>query len=86
MDCNCKNKFKSLEKYADDIEEEHKNNIFEYIIQFIFKMAFGLLIGLILIVIVIPFLLYLIVCLMFKKEPSFRIINFKKYFNKNGDK
>ena len=86
MACNCKNKIKNLEKYADSVEYEQENNIFENIIQFILQMAFGLFIGIILIVIMIPFLLYLIFCLMFKKEPSFRIINFKKYLNKNGSK
>ena len=78
MSCNCKNKLKTMEGYSDNISEDENLNIVEKILQNIMQIGFGIIIGAILIVIMVPFLLYLIICIMFKKEPSFRIINFNK--------
>lgn len=83
MGCNCgKNKIKQInEKYGDGNDETRKANPLVKIFEFIMQIAFGILCGAIIIVMIVPMLIYIIFCLMFGKEASFRIKNLNKYWN-----
>ena len=81
MGCNCKKTFDKMEKYSDDYNpEEVKNedNIFIKIITYILQIGFGILIGCISICI-LPFLImWFVICIILRKEPSLRLKNYTK--------
>ena len=80
MGCNCKKTIDNINvKYGDGGKVDRKTNPFVKILQFILQIAFGILCGAIIIVLAIPMLAYIIFCMMFGKQPSFRIKNLNKY-------
>ena len=79
MGCNCKKKYDVLREFTDNPVEKDKNdNIFWKILVFVARIIFGILLAPLIIVITVPFLLYLIVCIMFGIEP---VIKLKIPFN-----
>lgn len=84
MGCNCKKKVEMIDrKYGDDGGYDGpEHNIFQKIMYGFLQFFFGIFFAAILIVMVIPMLIYLIFCIVTGKEPSFRIIDFRKKFNK----
>ena len=83
MGCNCKNKANAIaEKYGDGSQEVEKRNPFMKIMEFVMQIAFGIFCGAIIIVMIVPMLIYVIFCIMFGKDASFRIKDFTKYLNK----
>jgi hypothetical protein len=48
------------------------------------KIIFGIICGGIIIVMIIPMLIYIILCLMFGKEATFRLNNLNKYLEKRS--
>ena len=83
MGCNCKNKANAIaEKYGDGSQEVGKRNPFMKIMEFVMQIAFGIFCGAIIIVMIVPMLIYVIFCIMFGKDASFRIKDFTKYLNK----
>lgn len=82
MACNCKNKFKKMEKYADNTASQSKNekklNPFMKILQILLQLCFGIFCGVVIIIMIVPMLLYIIGCLITGKEAHFRIKNFSK--------
>ena len=81
MSCNCKNKANAISKKYGDGEVEKPRTIFSKIIDFILQFAFGILCGAIIIVMIVPMLLYVIICIMFGKQASFRIKDLEKIVN-----
>lgn len=81
MGCNCKKTFDKMEKYSDDYNPEevkNKDNIFIKIITYILQIGFGILIGCISICI-LPFLImWFVICIILRKEPSLRLKNYTK--------
>lgn len=83
MACNCKKTVDRInEKYGDNIKADKKTNLFGKIIQFIMQIIIGILSGAIIIVMIVPMLIYVIICMMFGKQPNFRIKNPNKYIGK----
>lgn len=83
MACNCKKQIDRInEKYGDGDNTEVKLNPLLRILQFILQIGFGILCGAIIIVMIVPMLIYVIFCMMFGKQPGFRIIDFNKRLNK----
>lgn len=83
MGCNCKNKVDAInEKYGDGGKDNGRTNPLFKIIEFIMRIGVGILCGLIIIIMLVPMLIYIIFCLMFGKEATFRIRDFSKYFKK----
>ena len=85
MGCNCKRNQNGFRRLSD----ENDNNIelasedegmLTRLVQIVSQFIFGLIVGVILIVCIVPMLVYIIGCLALGKEPSFRIINFRKRF------
>lgn len=80
--CNCKNKYKKMEKYADGSDShqdsDKKLNPFMKILQILLQICFGIFCGVVIIIMIVPMLLYIIGCLMTSKEAHFKIKNFKK--------
>ena len=78
MGCNCKKTFDKMEKYSDDYNPEevkNKDNIFIKIITYILQIGFGILIGCISICI-LPFLImWFVICIILRKEPSLILKN-----------
>lgn len=86
MGCNCKKTQKTFGKLADGVEEQNNTEeigLLERLVNIVMQFIFGLIVGAILLVCIGPMLVYIIGCLVLGKEPSFRIINFRKRFNKN---
>lgn len=83
MGCNCKKKYDSLSKYADNKTEEKNDSIPYRIANLIAQILFGTLTAILFAIIVIPILIYIIICIILGKEPSIRIKNPKKYFKRN---
>ena len=80
MGCNCKKTVDKInEKLGDGEEVVEKSNPLSMIIKFFGQILIALLCGAITIVLIIPMLIYVIVCLMFGKQPHIRIRNFNKY-------
>lgn len=81
MGCNCKKKYDVLRKYSDNPDGNDENgSIFWKILVFVARIVLGILLAPLIIVITIPFLLYIIICLMFGIEPVINLkIPFKKY-------
>lgn len=82
MACNCKNKYKKMEKYADGGSSQDNNgkklNPFMKIIQILLQFCFGIFCGVVIIIMIVPMLLYIIGCLITGKEAHFRIKDFSK--------
>ena len=83
MACNCKNKYKKMEKYADSggsqVNNEKKLNPFMKIMQILLQLCFGIFCGIVIIIMIVPMLIYIIGCLITGKEAHFKIRNiFKK--------
>ena len=81
MACNCKNKYKTMEKYADgnnDGGKSEKLNPFMRILQILLQLVFGIFCGVVIIIMIVPMLIYIIGCLITGKEAHFKIKNFKK--------
>lgn len=86
MGCNCKKTHDTYRKLSDDPSDRYddeKTSAFDHIFNVIAQFIFGTVVGAILLVCIVPMLIYIIGCLMLGKEPSFRIVNIKKHFNKN---
>ncbi len=90
MGCNCgKNKINKIaEKYGDEgtITEKEVNPLLKIpqnILRFVLQFAFGLLCGAIIIVMLIPMLIYIILCMMFGKQPTIKLKNINKAFGKD---
>lgn len=85
MACNCKNKINAIDKkYGDGNNNDgEKLNPILRIIQFIAQLCFGVICGAIIIVLIIPILIYIILCMMFGKDANIRLINPKKFLNKD---
>ena len=83
MGCNCgKNKIREInQKYGDGNDGDKKVSPLAKILDFMMQIVFGILCGAIIIVMVIPMLIYIVFCLMFGKDASFRIRNLDKYWN-----
>ena len=80
MGCNCKKKYDVFKKYSDNPDGNDENtNIFWKIIVFIARFIFWILLAPLIIVITVPFLVYIIICLMFGIEP---VVNLKIPFKK----
>jgi hypothetical protein len=74
MGCNCKKTVDKInEKYGDGGKDINKINPFLKILHFIMQILFGILCGAIIIVMIVPMLVYVIFCLMFGKQATFRI-------------
>lgn len=87
MGCNCKKKYDILKKYSDesDGDKENKSIIFK-IFLFFAQFCLGILVAPLIIVITIPFIIYMIICIMFGIEPNVVLkIPFKKHKKKNKD-
>ena len=83
MACNCKKTVDNINaKYGDGKKVDKKTNPFMKILQFIMQIAFGILCGAIIIVMIVPMLVYIIICIMFGKQPSFKIKNISNYVDK----
>lgn len=80
MGCNCKKKYDVLKKYSDNPDGDSENmGKIKKIVQFFLRLAFGILIAPLIIVITIPFIIYVIICVMFGIEPRLVLKNpFKK--------
>lgn len=81
MPCNCKNKYKSMEKYADGnggSSKSEKLNPFMRILQILLQLVFGIFCGVVIIIMIVPMLIYIIGCLITGKEAHFKIKNFNK--------
>lgn len=73
MSCNCKKKAEIIDaKYGDGnlYWFTQKLNPILRIIQFFAQMIFGIFFGVIIIVMAVPMLLYVILCIMFGREPK----------------
>ena len=81
MGCNCKNKANAIDKKYGDGNNEQPTTLFSKIIDFILQFLFGILCAVIIIVMIVPMLIYVILCVMFGKEASFRIRDFSKIMN-----
>jgi len=80
MRCNCKKKVDKInEKFGDGGKDSENEFFLLKVLRFIIQMLFGILCGLLIIVMAVPMLLYVIICMMFGKEPTFRIRNLKNY-------
>lgn len=80
MGCNCKKKFDKLKEYSDEPthDGENKGIIFKFFLFFV-QLFFGILLAPLIIVITIPFIIYVIICIMFGIEPNVILkIPFKK--------
>lgn len=81
MACNCKNKYKAMEKYADGNGDSGKNeklNPFMKILRILLQLVFGIFCGVVIIIMIVPMLIYIIGCLITGKEAHFKIKNFNK--------
>lgn len=80
MGCNCKKKYDTLRKYSDNpVDDTEKENVFWKILVFVARFVFGILLAPLIIVITVPFLVYVIICMMFGIDPTFKFkIPFKK--------
>ena len=82
MACNCKNKYKKMEKYADSVSSqvnnEKKLNPFMKIMQILLQLCFGIFCGIVIIIMIVPMLIYIIGCLITGKEAHFKIKDFSK--------
>lgn len=80
MACNCKKKYETLKQYADNNPDLEKvvNNPFMKILRFVLQIGFGILCGAVFIVMVIPFLIYVIISMMFGKEINLNITKINK--------
>lgn len=82
MACNCKNKYKKMEKYADSgssqVNNEKKLNPFMKIMQILLQLCFGIFCGIVIIIMIVPMLIYIIGCLITGKEAHFKIKDFSK--------
>lgn len=89
MACNCKAKEvadAAIEMSGETVDSScKKNNIFSKIFSFLVRVITALLIGAILSVLVVPFILYMIVCIILGRQPSFNIGKMIKWSSKlNG--
>ena len=83
MSCNCKKTVDKInEKYGDGIDKPKRTNPISKIIQFFAQMIIGLICGAIIIVMIVPMLIYVIICIMFGRQPKIRIKNPNKYLKK----
>ncbi len=83
MGCNCKKKVDAInKKYGDGGNDVEKTNFLFKFLEFISQIALGILCGAIIIVMIVPMLIYVILCMMFGKQATFRIKDFNKYLNK----
>jgi len=74
MGCNCKKKVNAInEKFGDGEEGDEKISPFLMPFVFIFRIIFGILFGFVAFIIFIPMLVYVIICNIIGKEPSFSI-------------
>lgn len=85
MGCNCgKNKLNAInEKYGDGSINETKSNPFIKMLEIIAQLGFGILCGAIIIVMIVPILIYVILCIMFGKQATFKLKKINKFLNKN---
>lgn len=85
MGCNCKKQIDIInQKYGDGSHDKLKDNFLMKILIFFMKIIFGIICGGIIIVMVIPMLIYIILCLMFGKEATFRLNKLNKYLEKRS--
>lgn len=84
MGCNCKKKAEMIEaKYGDGKSGiSAKLNPIMKVIQFFAQMAFGIVFGAIIIVMVIPMLIYIILCMMFGREPKINVSAAGRYLSR----
>ena len=80
MGCNCKKKYNILKKYSDNRDEpEVSYSGIRRIIQFFAQFLFGILLAPVIICVTVPFIIYVIICIMFGIEPNVVLnIPFKK--------
>lgn len=84
MACNCKKQLDHInEKYGDGGKDSDKVNPFMKVIEFIAQIVFGIFCGAIIIVMIIPMLIYIIFCIMFGRQASFRIKHLNKFWKKD---
>lgn len=86
MGCNCKNKVNAIDKKYGDGNNTKQETILKKIINFILQLGFGILCGIIIIVMIVPMLIYVIFCIMFGKQASFKIKDFNKILEFGTDK
>ena len=83
MGCNCKKKFKKMEKYSDDYNANEERDvpsgvskILFHISRVVLQLFVGILALLVFIVAGPIMIIYVIICLIIGKQPSFRIKRF----------
>lgn len=72
-----------MEKYSDGYDPKRKehgshDNPIVKILAFIMQFGFGILIGAICIIVLPAIIIWLVGCIIFKKEPTLRLTNWKK--------
>lgn len=84
MGCNCKKKHDILKKYSDTPGEDSvKRGIIVKFFLFLAQFSLGILLAPLIIVITIPFVIYVIICIMFGLEPNIVLKNPFKRKKKN---
>ena len=89
MGCNCKNKIKNIEKYADGpaVVVKDDGGVFEQIWTILLRIFIGILCGMVIIVGLVPLVAYVTICLMFGKTPTISLSKIRelkqKYSKKN---
>lgn len=82
MGCNCKNGYKSFEKYSDNGSDgdngQEKLSFPLKILRIIMQMLFGIFCSAVIIVMVAPMLLYVFYCLITGSQAHFKLKNFSK--------
>lgn len=88
MGCNCTNKIKNVEKYADGpaVVEKDNEGLLENIWLFLIRIIIGILCGMVIIVGLVPLVIYITVCLMFGKTPTISLSKIRELKQKYGKK
>ena len=87
MACNCKAKevADAAIEMSGESGEKYGTNIFSSIVSFFARILIALLVGVILSIAVVPFIVYIIVCIILGRQPSFNIGKMVKWGSKlNG--
>lgn len=83
MGCNCKKKREIIAKYNGSSDNVSKKNIIVRILEKILTFCFGIFVGLLFIIMAVPIVIYVLICIIFGKQPTLRIKNLNRYIS-NG--
>lgn len=83
MGCNCRNKKDVFARLADEMDDNKKKSIFVKILEKILTLLFGIFMGVLFIIMAVPLVIYVLICIIFGKQPTLKIKNLEKYISKN---